>query len=1038
MPGEWHNRMEGYFPEEMREIKFFCSSKNTDNICRRADVRLSNNRTCEIQHSYISENEIVNRFNDWNEFGKEIIWLVDGNEGIQLEHLSTGNYLIKFNKIWKYKSFMKKYDYILLENNDFIFKIELKKIKSRMIELKERKSLQETVNFLKTKPSEIWNFWSDDNVIKSTLTIHQQGAGNGKTYGIWKSITENKDRKTYIIVTKQHSAKTVIYEELIDQKVRFKNSEGKDAYHIENIENESEFNTEKHYVIKYTHKQSKRECKVIIGTIDSFCYNLSHSNAKGAEFFKGIVDNIKDNGATKLYDGYMTFGGQNIQLSKEADVWIDEVQDLPENYLHAMINLMYETQCYMNVVGDKLQSLEFKNNFLTEIVEEGLPNIEINKKNAINKNRRIKVTNMGDKINELIQFNKYTYKSEELPEIECDEEIEKTINDEPIKIIESPAIYANDTDNKKVEFFCDLVIEKYKYEVETNNYLPNDFLIIFPIMKANVIAPELQSKIQEYWTKKKNDDYTQYVFLHKHTEGTVINTNDSVNATRIMSIRSSKGDGRNVVFILGLTEDSLKKFSNKEKNLVYESYLHVALTRAKKQIYFGLIKNNDDIHRRLGNMGYVEYLPKINKKVNLEKINELIHKENIIYLLEKNNINFHNIIQGETKIEQSETVDWGYHCIKYQTYYYRVILNIVNNKDINSREDNSQLFVILRILSKYTIIGLGVKEFYKFLNKYQYNINENMPYFPLCKLSNKPEYIKYFNKIKEAIIKVQERINNNTLNKLNVYESIILTYMIQIETSQKYADMSPMDIYNITDYFEKNKNKETDLLNNIKNVQNIINKSDIQQYENINWNIFKHIELESTKEYFKINKLQFPIIGNNKSDIIHIILKSDISQLNFWDIMIEVLLERFLIYNPRSKDDKDKFKDKKINTYLFLLDKNSFIKIDWDWDKGLVNDIKSEFKPILKDYFESYHNAIYKYFNYIRNNDEGVWNDEPHKIITLILDKLESMDNCPDYITDVFNDIEEDEEYDNINEDYLNKKLNEKLNKYIKRYLKTT
>ena len=75
---------------------------------------------------------------------------------------------------------------------------------------------------------------------------------------------------------------------------------------------------------------------MIIGTIDSFCFNLSHSNTKGANFFKGIVDNIKDNGATKIKNGYMSFGGQYIQLSKECEIWIDEVQDLPVNYLHAM------------------------------------------------------------------------------------------------------------------------------------------------------------------------------------------------------------------------------------------------------------------------------------------------------------------------------------------------------------------------------------------------------------------------------------------------------------------------------------------------------------------------------------------------------------------------------------------------------------------------------------------------------------------------------------------------------------------------------
>ena len=57
--------------------------------------------------------------------------------------------------------------------------------------------------------------------------------------------------------------------------------------------------------------------------------------------------------------------------------------------------------------------------------------------------------------------------------------------------------------------------------------------------------------------------------------------------------------------------------------------------------------------------------------------------------------------------------------------------------------------------------------------------------------------------------------------------------------------------------------------------------------------------------------------------------------------MIEILLERFLIYNPKSEEDKKKYKDKKISTYLFLLDKNSFIKLDWEWDKLLLNDIKS-------------------------------------------------------------------------------------------------
>lgn len=1021
--------MENQFPKDMREIKFYCSSK-VSNTCRRADIRLSSNRTCEIQHSYISEHEIVNRFNDWNEFGKEIIWLIDGNEGVELDQLSSGNYLLIFNQLWKYKSFIKTYNFILLEINELIFKIELNKIKSGMIELKEPKTLKETIDFLKTKPEKIWEFWSDENVVKSGLGVYQQGAGNGKTYGIWKSITENIDRKTYIIITKQHSAKTVIYEELNDQKKRFE--KGEEVYHIENITNSIEENTDKHYVIKYTHKQSKRECIVIIGTIDSFCFNLSNSNIQGANFFKGIVDNIKINGANKIKNGYMRYGGQHIQLSKESEIWIDEVQDLPENYLHAMIKLIYETSCYINVVGDKLQSLEYESNFLTNIVEEGLPNIDIIKEHPINNNRRIKVTNMGNKINELINFKNYN-----LPSIECDKDIAKENNKIPIKIIDSPIIYANNTNDTKLDKVCDIIMEKYKSEVETNNYLPNDFLIIFPIMKGNIIASELQTKIQKYWTDKYDSKYIQYVYLHKHTAGTVINTNDSVNATRIMSVRSSKGDGRKVVFILGVTEESLKIVSNKEIGLVYESHLHVALTRAKNQIYFGLIKNNDDIHRRFAESGYVEYLPNINKKIQLEKITELINKNNFIELLNNNDINFNTIIEEESKIDLRETVDWGYHCIKYQTFYYNVILNIISNKQTNLSKKNSQLFVKLRILSQYSIQNLNVKEYYNFLSQYQY---KQLPAFPLCKISDNHEWKTYHSIIYETIKRIQNHIKINTIHKLNVYESIILTYMIQIETNQKYADMNPMDIYNITDYFQKNSNKEQDLLNNISNVRTIINSSGIKEYRNINWNIFKHIELDSKYTYFKINKLQFPIIGNNNTDIIHIVLKSDINKLNFWDTMIEVLLERFLIYNPKSVDDKVKFKDKKINTYLFLLDKNSFVKIDWDWDTHLSKDIKNEIKCILEKYYQNNHVDIYKYFTFVKDIDSEKWDREPDKLIDTIVNKCNVMKDCPDYIIKFFEDIntkiEEEDNYDYVNNlDSFNKKINKKLQIYIKKYL---
>jgi len=1031
--GKWHNKMESLFDENMREVKFYCSTTDT-NVCRRADILLNNKRTCEVQHSYIAEKEIIKRFNDWDKFGKEIIWLVDGNNGIELCNLSTGNYLLIFKETWKYKSFISKYDFILLEINENVFKIELKLIKSGMIELKEPKTLKETIDYLKTKPNQIWDFWSDENTIKSTLSVYQQGAGNGKTYGIWQSILNNIDKKTYIILTKQHTAKTVIYEELKDQKERFIN--GEEVFHIENIENDTEENTEKHFVIKYTHKESKRECIVIIGTIDSFCYNLSTPNtSEGTNYFESIINNIKDNGATKVNNGYMRFAGQYIQLSKESEIWIDEVQDLPINYLHAMCKLIYQTNCNINVVGDKLQSLEYSNNFLTSIVQEGLPNITIDIKPPTNINRRIKVKNMRTGINNLINFQKY-----DLPPIKCDKKIVKEPNTEPIYIMndldELKTIYPDDKDKNKISEYCNKIMKYYENEVNKNNYLPKDFLIIFPVMKSNVIAPELEIKIQEFWINRNKehikDEYIRYVYLHKHEAGTVINTNDSINATRIMSIRASKGDGRNVVFILQVNEKSLKLVSNKETELVYESHLHVAFTRAKKQIYYQLIKNRDEIHKRFEKSGYVRDLPKINKKISLDQIISLICKNKLIEILTNNSVDLKQYIYINN-LKQNEAIDWGYHCIKYQVFYYNIILNIIDNKVDNLTQDKSQLFVKLDIISRKIIKELDVNAFWKYLDEYQ---NRDLPTIPLCKLSKKPEYQQYFDIIKKTIKKININIQKNTLKKLNVYESIILTYIIEIFTRQRYSSISPLDIYNITNFFEINSNKEKELLNNIANIKAIIDSSGIKKYKNINWNIFKHIELKSDYDYFKLYNPQFPIIGYNDSDVIHIILKTNISELNVWDITIQILLERFLIFNSKSEQDNKRYNNKKINTYCFILDDCNFIKIDWEWDKLHTNEIKQELLLTLNNYYEKYHIDIYNYLINLQETNVKLWEESPSKIIDKI---IKESNDYPTYIIDFLKDIntkiEEDDDYSYINNfETFNIKLNKKLNINLKKY----
>lgn len=1048
MPGQWHNSMEELFPTNMREVNFICKSQ-FEKTARRTDVNLKDGLILEIQNSYISEQEINERCKNWKIFGKEIIWFVNGNTSdVECEMLTNGKYLIKFNEAWKYKSFIQNYDNILLDINGQIFKIELKKIKCKMIVLSKPKCINDVCDILKNNPKEIWDVWDETNVENPKLTVYQQGAGNGKTYNIWKNICENKDKKIYIIVTKQHSAKNVIYEELIDQEVR-------KEYHIENLTEKQEENTPKHYVIKYKHKISQKECVVSIGTIDSFFYSLSTSD-KSSNFFEGILNNIYNNVINKLTQyGHMWFANQPLYINKQCEIWIDEVQDLPISYLFAITSLMHKTCCDVNIVGDKLQTLEFTRNFLTEIQDNGLPNIDILYEKPKNDNRRIKVKDMSKEINNIVNFRKY-----DLKEINCSDESKLlNTNENPFELIDSPNIYTNDTDEIKVSDFIEKLIGKMDEQVEKYNYTPECFMFLFPIMKCNILANELGEKIQSYWINKfkdkeyknkikneywKNYDhtkYTQYVYIHKHTEGLVINTKDSIYSTRIMSIRSSKGDGREVVFILNTTESSLKIVSNQEKGLIYESHLHVALTRAKNKIFFGLQKNNDDIHYRINSSshnGTIEYLPKISTNLFIDNIYDTLNLEKIKNLLsdyidkdeELNSLNDQKCIK--------EQVDWEYHCIKHSIFLYRVIFNIINPKHLKS-----QLFTVIKKIKNIKPVRKTVHQYWKYLKEKQYNIDKEMKEMPICIFNKEYKWKEYSNRIENTIKDIQKK-SISKLNNSNIYENIVLIHMMDVFSNQQFSNIIPSKtLYDITHYFNIQSNtKEKELLKEPENIDNIVKAHFENKNKNDwNWNIFKHIELHSEgNNDIHIKKLQFPIIGYTDDKVCHIMLINEINELNFWNIMIKCLIERFLIYNPNNPDDIKKYYGKEIETIIFLVKEGTTKIIDWDWDKKMYNQILDEIKESIIKHFESYHKNIYDYFIQIKNSN--CWGNSKKHItpFMFMIDKL-NQNWYPSYIIDLFKHFESKfrkegnikqlyDTFDNFNKSLLDK-LHESLDFYF-------
>jgi hypothetical protein len=156
-------------------------------------------------------------------------------------------------------------------------------------------------------------------------------------------------------------------------------------------------------------------------------------------------------------------------------------------------------------------------------------------------------------------------------------------------------------------------------------------------------------------------------------------------------------------------------------------------------------------------------------------------------------------------------------------------------------------------------------------------------------------------------------------------------------------------------------------------------------------------------------------------------------------------LERFLIYNPNNEKDVEKYENKPINTYMFILNSNNFIEIDWKWDKDINIKIKKEIKKAMLLYFSDKHETIYNYFCYIKNvNNEFFGKELPSKTpFQYIFTKMKDQDKYPNYIIKSFEELHDKlvrgykEEIKNICENVynFNKMLYEKLEIACDNYL---
>ena len=525
-----------------------------------------------------------------------------------------------------------------------------------------------------------------------------------------------------------------------------------------------------------------------------------------------------------------------------------------------------------------------------------------------------------------------------------------------------------------------------------------------------------------------HNEYIRYVVFHKSEDGCSINTQESIHASRIISIKTSKGDGRAVVFCLNFTERALKIVSGGEIGLVYESHLHVGITRSKNKVYFGLVHNGDDIHKRFKDFKSVSYCPTIKKNITLDKISQYIDKTKIIQLLNNNGITEEREEEDKDEdknklISQTPIIDWGHHCIRYAVFYYTIIFGIIKKFKNDTDFNKSQIKTVLDKISNYEIISRLPKDYYNFLREHQY---EDLPYFPLCNLSHKEIYSKYNKEISDKMRTIQKKINDQDYTpELTPYELTILIHMLQVESSKLNADTTINDIYNIANIF-KNKSKEFDFYIKLRPIQDTITRmiTDIEdEYGKFKWNIEHTITFRGkTEDNFKLRRFNYPIIGYNNKYVLHFVLKTNFNSLNYWDTLIEILLERFIIYTPAvTKKTKTKlnnnivrYDDKKIITYVVILEKNEYKKLDWDWDNNeTVNtELREEIKKSLIAYYSTNHKDLFNYLDsiiYDNNVNEKKYYGEATEFSTpyqYLANKFKD-DKFPNYIIRFFEELHE-------------------------------
>jgi hypothetical protein len=1023
----WHAEWQGRFP--VTEITY--KRKDFNQVSeRRADVVLNDTTILELQHSLISPAEVFSRKYDYSLHGKNIIWVIDGNQGIEVKELPGSNrcFLFFSSDNWRYKSF-NQYNAIYIDIQDKIYKVVPKLVKSDMTDVSEPKSKEEFIHALNISV----NLWDDSEPPQCELLVKQQGAGNGKTFGIIQNIKDPafSHYDTFIYVTKQHSAKYTMFKELREQI----NGTDKLLPQFEEYEtnNISDKNDPKKFIYEFKHKESNDKKQLIFATIDSFMYSVGKSDEQAYDTFLGIVNNINkdtddEETTMKIENSSIHFAKKRRKLNKKTIFIVDECQDLDSSYARAIIKIMRTTYMDCLVVGDILQSIHFETNafsfFMSDINDnEIMPFIKRTKLTPTNICQRFKRNELVDFVNMVVNFN---YNSMNLPPVTAASP-EETAESSIQFFKASGKGFDDDSTNESLEEDIsqhlsmtenlEIIMDLFQKEVFENDRKPNDFLLVTPFTSNNLLAKELELRIHLFWENHLKDttaDFCKYAVFHRSQEGTSINLDESLHATRIVSCHSAKGDGRNVVFLLGFTEKTINIFSKRTNSLIFESMVNVAMTRMKQKLYIQYTPNGDILHKR-----YYEYCCSIEKKVHdivpiLPTISRFMQLSKLIDNFDgKENWDFFKPILEKGKITSIDNenanrqiVDMGHHSIRKCLMDMRFMISIVmKERSLLSQED----FRKKQQLCIFETIGKSSVRYCDEYGKYNSDLailcdmnDERRKVFPLLRLRGKTKGGRYYhevlNKFMVNMIQYADDLIKGKTKRLPCpFETLVLYFMKEQLRNGWRADISIFFLYDILDKYEhgfqqneihsecpcnaffqntqtKTDDKSMDVFHvGFYNHLERVDKNLSEMYSNnpkLAWLSNHPIYYDGGNNEFALNQqIKYHAYDDYKREVILCYLKPQHNALNDKDTYMRILMDTWLLLNYK-KDEKNilKYAGKKIKACILSLDSDIPLYIDVE---DIAREYNSEIFQLVFDRWTHLltrtNDAVFYFYNFYRN-----------------------------------------------------------------------